>query len=154
MQYTHLHFIDGSPIPGVPDHISASLGPIAERVKSETGCSGWYHEGMNGIQWHIGDEPNGGPTADILFQGDRYIPIDVDATIARISLATNRSKSEKDREMKRAKDASQAKVEYERMSKSIDLAPELRDRLKYNLRVADNKHSNRVFHIPTGVPNG
>jgi len=154
MQYTHLHFVDGSPLPDVPEYICEELGAIAEQVKAATGCSGWYHEGMRGIQWHVGDEPNGGPYADILFQGDRYIPIAVDETIERILMSVGRSRQEKDAEMKSRSDASKSKVEYERMSRAYDLAPELRDRLKYNERVADNKHSRRVFHIPTGVPNG
>lgn len=154
MQYTHLHFVDGSPLPGVPDHISEALGPIAAEVKLQTGCSGWYHEAMRGVQWHLGDEPNGGPCADILFQGDRYIPISVEETVRRIQLATGRTRQQKDREMERARKKREAQTEYERLSRAYDLAPELRDRLAYNVRVADNPHSRRVFHIPTGVNNG
>lgn len=154
MQYDHLHFVDGSPLPDVPDHISEALGPIAEEVKLATGCSGWYHEGMRGIQWHLGDEPDGGPCADVLFQGDRYIPVDPEKTIMRIRLATGRTKYEKDAEIAKRRKEGQAKVEYDRLSRAYDLAPELRDRLSYNVRVAENRHSKRVFHIPTGVSNG
>ena len=147
MQYTHLHPVDGRAIPGVPDHLIAELVEVCNRVRVMTGCSGWYHQGMRGIQWHLGDEPNGGPCADVLFQRDRYLPIDVEQTIANIHSATNTSRADKDRQMAKNRERSEAKKQYEIHSRAVALAPELRSRLKYNIRKADNKHSQRVFTV-------
>ena len=145
MQYPHLHPVDGRSIPDVPEHLIPELVRICKYVRKMTGCSGWYHQGLKGIQWHIGDEPNGGPYADILFQGGRYLPIVVNETIERLHAATNTSRADKDKESARRLAHSEAKKQYEISSRAIALAPELRSRIEYNMRKADNKHSQRIF---------
>lgn len=144
-QYPHLHPLDGRPIPDVPEHIVRDLKRIGSQVFKRTGCSGWYHQAMRGVQWHLGPTPRGGPVADILFQGDRYIPIDVEQTTKRIQMAINTPRKEKDRQMAKAKRDRKIEEEYERAARARDLAPELRDRFKYNVRKMEAPNSNRVF---------
>lgn len=147
-EYPHLHLVDGRPLPDVPHHLVPEITEACAVIKARTGCTGYYHQGMRGVQYHVGDEPKGGPAADILFQGDRYLPIVVHKTVATIQRITNKSRQEKDDELDARKRAS-VQEQYDKHKKlAADLAPEHRDRVKYALRVGENRHSTRVFQVP------
>ena len=148
MQYPHLHIVDGRPLPGVPDHLIAEITEACRQIKARTGCTGFYHELMRGVQYHVGDEPNGGPCADVLFQKDRYIPIVVHKTIDSILRVVNKSREEKDAEIAAARRKGTENQYNKYKSLASNLSTEMRDRVKYRVRKAENKHSQRVFQVP------
>ena len=148
MHYSHLHLVDGRPLPGVPDHLIAEITDACRKVKAATGCTGFYHELMRGVQYHVGDEPNGGPAADILFQKDRYMPIVVHKTIVAILSVVNKSRAEKDAEIASARRRS-TETQYNAQKKlASDLSSELRSRVRFTLGKMENKHSQRVHQVP------
>jgi len=148
MEYPHLHLVDGRSLPGVPDHLVAEITEACRQVKARTGCTGFYHEHMRAVQYHVGDMPNGGPAADVLFQKDRYIPIIVHKTVDCILRVVNKSRAEKDMDLLKARRRDSEAVYNKQKKLASDLAPELRSRVIFNLRKLENKHSRRVFQVP------
>lgn len=148
MFYEHLHLVDGRSLPGVPDHLIPEITEACRQIKARTGCTGYYHEQMRGVQYHVGDEPNGGPAADILFQKDRYIPINATNTIERVQRVVNKSKAEKDAEIEKHRRREIEKRYNEQKRLASNLAPEFKSRAKFTLGKLENKHSQRVFQVP------
>lgn len=147
MQYPHLHPTDGRDFPDVPHELMLEIVKACKQVEAQTVCTGWYHQGLRGIQWHIGEEPGGGPCLDVLFQRDRYLPINVQETIGRIQMATNTSRSEKDRQMVKQRERAKIKKDYEQACRASAMAPELKSRLRYNKRKYEAPRSQRVFQL-------
>lgn len=152
MQYTMLYPVDGRPLPGIPYEKVKEIAEKAKIIRKRTGCSCWYHAPSGCVQYHAGEEPKGAPHQDLLVQGDRYLPIDVERAVRFIMQAFNTSWDAKYRRVEDGKRAGRerAMATIDRVTR--DILPEIKSRTKYLARILENKNSTRVFHKEHDTP--
>jgi uncharacterized protein YijF (DUF1287 family) len=151
MQFTMLFPVDGRPLPGLPDHVVRTLCEQAQEIRERTGCSCWYHAPTRCVQYHPGEEPKGAPHQDLIVQGDRYLPIDVEKTVGRIMRAFNSSWEHKWRKAQRGKELGKERVRAAIDRKTRDILPEIKSKTKYLARILENQHSRRVFPVEHAI---
>ncbi|MHA7814046.1 MAG: hypothetical protein ACX94C_11735 [Phycisphaerales bacterium] len=143
--------VDGRPLPGIPSHVVAALCEQARQIRERTGCSCWFHAPTRCVQYHAGEEPKGAPHQDLIVQGDRYIPIDVERAVQRIMRAFNTSWDAKFRKVERSKRAGRERAHATIDAVTRDILPEIKSRTGYLSRILENSRSTRVFPVEHSI---
>lgn len=148
-KYPSITPLDGRPVTGIDSDTLAELVAAAEDVHARTGYVGWYNRRRRTVIWVFGADPSrGGAGEEPVFQRGRYLPLDVERSCRVVRLAKKRMR-EQDAEIARADRDRRARAEREFRSRADDLAPEFRDRTRFDLRrLLDGRHARPTVLIP------
>jgi len=139
--YPHLFRVDGRHLPGVPRSLQAEITSACRQIERRTGTSAWYHVPLQTVQYHIGAKPRGGPAESLVFQGDRYIKINVNNTCERI-YGARVAAHKKTQAINEAYAESKRKMAEEIQKHNDDVRPERIDFVKYQMNKRNHgRHS-------------
>jgi hypothetical protein len=141
--------IDGRHISCLPASHARAITEACRRVRQRTGFRAVYNQMRGSVVFMATDHIEvGGSAEEFVYDRGRYLPINVDQTVRRLSMTKRSYAAKKAAVAERERRHAEARERYAQ-AQAIDIAPELRSLAKFQMRkLTEGRHSRPMILTP------